>query len=149
MDSNTAQPPSVVGRRIGAGVVDLVFGMIVFAVLADWLRASETVDGVESSTLSGAAILLYMVVYLGYFAAAEGLFGTTIGKAMFGLIVVTVEGEFPRFGAVLTRTVLRLVDGLPVVYVVGTITLLASTRDQRIGDMAAQTLVVDRGRGRR
>ncbi len=144
MDPQAVAPPSVVGRRIGAGLVDLVLMMIVFAVLADWLRTAETVDGVESSTLSGGAILAYLVVFLGYYAAAEGLFGTTIGKALFGLIVVTVDGEFPRFGAVLTRTVLRLVDGLPLVYVVGTITMFASARDQRLGDMAAETLVVDR-----
>ena len=55
-----------------------------------------------------------------------------------------VDGELPGFGAVLTRTVLRLVDGLPLVYVVGTITMLASKRDQRLGDMAAETLVVAR-----
>ncbi len=144
MERQAVAPPSVVGRRIGAGLVDLVLMMIVFAVLADWLRTAETVDGVESSTLSGGAILAYLVVFLGYYAAAEGLFGTTIGKALFGLIVVTVDGEFPRFGAVLTRTVLRLVDGLPLVYVVGTITMFASARDQRLGDIAAETLVVDR-----
>ena len=143
MDPHAAPPTSVIGRRIGAGVVDLVVGMIVFAVLADWLRSTETVDGVESSTLSGGAILLYLVVFLGYYIVTETLFAKTLGKAAFGLKVVTVDGEFPRFGAILTRTLLRLIDGLPVVYVVGAITMFASARDQRLGDMAAETLVVD------
>ena len=144
MDRQPDAQPSVVGRRMAAGVFDLILMTIVFGFVADRFRGTEIVDGVETSTLSGAAILVYLVVFLGYHLAAETVFATTIGKAMFGLQVRMVDGTLPGFGAVLTRTMLRLVDGLPLVYVVGTITMLASARDQRLGDMAAETLVVAR-----
>jgi uncharacterized RDD family membrane protein YckC len=40
------------------------------------------------------------------------------------------------------RNLLRVVDGLPFLYLVGIITIAASKRDQRVGDMAAGTIVV-------
>jgi uncharacterized RDD family membrane protein YckC len=45
---------------------------------------------------------------------------------------------------VLARTVLRIVDALPIFYIVGLITVLATGRGrrQRVGDLAAGTLVV-------
>ena len=151
MQPETLPPaPSVVGRRVVAGIIDLVLLLVVFAFVADRFRGTEVVDGVETSTLSGAALLIYLLTFLGYYLVAETLFATTIGKAATGLQVRMVDGSLPGFGAILTRTVLRLVDGLPLVYVVGIITVVASRRDQRLGDMAAETLVVDSRRlGRR
>jgi uncharacterized RDD family membrane protein YckC len=37
---------------------------------------------------------------------------------------------------------LRPIDGLPIFYIVGIVTVAISSRDQRLGDMAARTLVV-------
>jgi uncharacterized RDD family membrane protein YckC len=40
------------------------------------------------------------------------------------------------------RNVLRIVDFLPVLYLVGLVTVAVSQRNQRLGDLAAGTLVV-------
>jgi uncharacterized RDD family membrane protein YckC len=45
-------------------------------------------------------------------------------------------------GKVAIRTVLRIVDGLPFLYLLGLIVVAVSKQNQRIGDMAAGTLVV-------
>ena len=51
------------------------------------------------------------------------------------------SGEVPGIGAAAVRSVLRIVDGL-LAYLVAFVTVLISTKNQRLGDMAANTLVV-------
>ena len=58
-----------------------------------------------------------------------------------GIRVVPVEGVLTP-SKVAIRTILRIVDGLPFLYIVGLIAIFASQRKQRVGDMAAGTLVV-------
>jgi uncharacterized RDD family membrane protein YckC len=68
--------------------------------------------------------------------------GRTPGKRVAGLRVVRTGGQPVGFVASAVRNVLRLVDFLPTLYLVGTISVLASARNQRLGDIAAGTLVV-------
>lgn len=59
-----------------------------------------------------------------------------------GLRVEAVDGGRPSGQAIGLRTVLRLVDGLPFLYLVGFIAMLATgSRRQRLGDLAANTRV--------
>ena len=70
----------------------------------------------------------------------------TVGKALLGISVVAVDGTPVTFLAAAIRNVVRLVDSLPGVYAVGIISVLATRRNQRVGDLAAGTLVVHRPR---
>lgn len=58
-------------------------------------------------------------------------------------VVSQATGASPGIGAAAIRTVLRIIDGL-FSYLVAFITVLASAKRQRLGDMAAHTLVVRR-----
>lgn len=89
------------------------------------------------------AMLSQLVAEWAYFLACEALTdGRSIGKWAVGLRVVGDDG-FPLTGrASLVRNLLRLVDLLPSNYVVGLIAMLVSARGQRLGDLAAGTLVV-------
>lgn len=70
----------------------------------------------------------------------EAWAGQTLGKLLFDLRVRTAAGEKPSIRAVALRTLLRIVDWLPVLYLAGFISTLATgTRRQRIGDLAAKT----------
>jgi uncharacterized RDD family membrane protein YckC len=80
--------------------------------------------------------------FLYHFALEIAMHGRTPGKRMAGVHIVTREGGSPGVGALLTRNVFRLVDGLPLLYGVGLITTLATRDHVRIGDMAAGTLLV-------
>ncbi|WCB96904.1 hypothetical protein DSM104299_05674 [Baekduia alba] len=61
---------------------------------------------------------------------------------MLGLRVVRADdGGKPTARAILVRNTLRLVDGLPILYLVGFITMLATPTRQRVGDLAASTVV--------
>ena len=90
----------------------------------------------------GFVASLSLIVFLGYYILLEGYLGQTVGKMLLGIKVIREDtGEVPGVGAASIRTVLRLIDGL-FGYLVGFIAVLASAKRQRLGDMAAHTLVV-------
>jgi hypothetical protein len=69
--------------------------------------------------------------------------GRTPGKRAAGLRVVRLGGEPVGFMGSAVRNLLRLIDMQPgILYAVGAVTILFSRRNQRLGDLAAGTLVV-------
>jgi uncharacterized RDD family membrane protein YckC len=91
----------------------------------------------------GAVLAPALALYFLYHPVLELIMrGSTPGKRLAGVRVVTREGGAPGAGALLVRNVFRLVDSLPVAYALG-LTLVALTREHlRCGDMAAGTLLV-------
>ena len=89
------------------------------------------------------AILAGFILYYGYFAAFEILWnGQTPGKRWVGLRVISESGRpIGPFEAIL-RNLLRIVDQLPAIYAVGTVCVFLTQRNQRLGDLAAGTVVV-------
>jgi hypothetical protein len=76
-----------------------------------------------------------------YYFACELLTGQTLGKKAMGLRVANEDGSPPEMRQIAVRSVLRLIDGVGL-YLVGLVTMLASgKRRQRLGDMAAKTIV--------
>jgi uncharacterized RDD family membrane protein YckC len=126
----------VTGRRILATIIDgLVFGVL-YAVIA---MLFGTVTSVGPANWSGSMPalpgVLYGVIVVLYYVLLEGYLGQTVGKMVLGIKVVREDnGEVPG---------LRIVDGL-FSYLVAFITVLISGKNQRLGDMAAHTLVVRR-----
>src|ERR1043166_7999473 len=99
---------------------------------------------VLSPNLAGAISLLsYFVISIGYGIACEWLWrGQTIGKKLFHLRVVDAEGLRLQFNQILTRNLLRFVDSLPAFYFLGGLICLINSKCQRLGDIAANTVVV-------
>ena len=100
--------------------------------------------GIFSKDLSQAfSILLYFIFYLGYTMALEWYWnGQTLGKRLFGLRVMDVRGLRLRPSQIVIRNLLRAVDSLPALYLLGGVVCLASRYAQRLGDIAANTIVV-------
>ena len=116
-----------------------------FQPLLDDLRAGRAKALPTNALLLMFALLVLsqLVAEWGYFLACEALTGgRSIGKVAVGLRVVGDDG-FPLTGrASLVRNLLRLVDLLPGNYVIGLIAMVVSARGQRLGDLAAGTIVV-------
>lgn len=76
--------------------------------------------------------------------------GQTPGKRALGIAVVHADGTPLSFNGSLIRNLLRAADIFPFAYLTGLVTMLCSSRFQRLGDLAADTLVVHvhPGRGR-
>ena len=100
--------------------------------------------GLVSANFAGAFYVLgYFAVSIGYGILFEWIWrGQTIGKRLFRLRVVDVEGMRLQFNQIVVRNLLRFVDGLPVFYLVGGVTCWLNSKCQRLGDLAANTVVV-------
>jgi uncharacterized RDD family membrane protein YckC len=87
--------------------------------------------------------LLWFIVYYGNFAFFEAVWsGQTPGKRMVALRVITISGRpVGTFDSIL-RNLLRIVDQLPGIYAVGIASIFFTARNQRLGDLAAGTVVV-------
>jgi uncharacterized RDD family membrane protein YckC len=87
--------------------------------------------------------LLYFLIYQAYFAVFEIAWnGQTPGKRVIGLRVISVTGRpLNAFEAIL-RNVVRIADQLPGIYAIGIISVFVTERNQRLGDLAAGTVVV-------
>ena len=89
-------------------------------------------------------IWLASVLGVAYHFLCEAHNGQTIGKRQYGLRVVSADGGQASARAIAIRTVLRFVDALPTCYLSGLVSMLrtGAARRRRIGDLAAQTMVV-------
>jgi uncharacterized RDD family membrane protein YckC len=95
----------------------------------------------DSSYLAGGTLCL---TYLGYFFISEALWSRTPGKYLQGLVVVDPSGGRCGWRRALVRTLLRVVEANPLLLggLPAGIAILASERNQRLGDLAAGTIVV-------
>ncbi|HTU59841.1 MAG TPA: RDD family protein, partial [Polyangiales bacterium] len=66
----------------------------------------------------------------------------TVGKRVAGTRVLTRHGLAINFGQAALRNLLRIVDILPGGYLLGGVSALLDARGRRLGDIAADTLVV-------
>lgn len=71
--------------------------------------------------------------------------GHTPGKRLTHLRVVRARGTPVDFPASAIRNLVRLIDWLPLAYLVGLVSILLTERNQRLGDIAAGTLVIRDG----
>ncbi|MDP8975394.1 MAG: RDD family protein [Actinomycetota bacterium] len=139
------------GSRFVAAFIDAMIQGAVFvalAVLAGFLSAAGGgIEELEGGLAAGIALALIVVamflIFFGYPVAFEvWASGRTPGKRWTGLRVVRVGGAPVSFLPSAVRNLVRLVDFLPTAYGVGVVTMLANSRNQRLGDLAAGTLVV-------
>jgi uncharacterized RDD family membrane protein YckC len=138
----TALEVHVTGRRVLATLVDGIVLGIVFTIMSILFGSSSAEGGAVSASLGGLASLVYFLIVVAYYILLEGYLGQTVGKMLLGIKVVREgTGELPGLGGAAIRTILRLVDGF-FFYAVAFITVLISGKNQRLGDMAANTLVV-------
>lgn len=127
-------------RRFAAYLLDLAIlaCMVMTALLASLLLSLGSPSGM------GMALVAYFLLTWGYSAGFEGLFnGQTPGKRVLGMRVIS-EGGMPITGAqAVLRSVVGAVDGLvPFCYIPGLTSMLMTRRFQRLGDLAAGTMVV-------
>jgi uncharacterized RDD family membrane protein YckC len=146
------------GTRFTAWLLDTLFVTLVSILLAVLILMAFMALGVAAVDLDrafqnadrsnpeqfvfyamGAIVLTFQFGSLVYFAGCELFWrGRTIGKRYMGIHVVKSDGFSLDAGSVLLRNVFRLIDQIPVLWVVP----LLSARSQRFGDMAAGTVVV-------
>jgi len=116
---------------------------ITTAILASFSIFEQTMSGAPKWVKALSTILLFLVIS-GYFAFFEWIWnGQTPGKRWMKLRVIREDGRPITFWEASVRNLLRTFDMFfPPFYSVGLVAVFSSTRDQRIGDMVAGTVVV-------
>ena len=132
---------AAVRSRINAAILDnllLYVGYLVLCALLHWRVAAP------------AHLVVFVVAGLAYHFVLEARDGQTLGKRHFGVRVVSADGSPAGVRAVAFRSVLRIIDQLPMMYVSGLVSMVRTgpRRRQRIGDVAGDTIVVAVGGGR-
>lgn len=127
--------------RAVAWVIDLACIAVLSALVADLLARLISVLSVGAAMALQA--IVYFVVSIGYGIALEwGFRGQTLGKRLLGLRVIDEHGLRLEPSQIVVRNLLRFVDALPALYLVGGLAALLSRHAQRLGDYAANTVVI-------
>jgi uncharacterized RDD family membrane protein YckC len=153
-------PTNVVGRRVGAFVIDgllisVICGIAWYAlttkVPGECVGGGVTINGDCRGFESGSSnrtvwFLIILIVGLTIRWILPGLRGTSPGKAMLGLRIVGPDGGVPGLGRAFVRGLMLIVDAFPYIipYLTGFICALTDDRHRRVGDRVANTLVVDK-----
>ncbi|MGN6553879.1 MAG: RDD family protein [Verrucomicrobiota bacterium] len=126
--------------RFLAWFIDLLCVGVIMTVLGTILGLLQMLSANLTVALT---TLTYFVISIGYGIFFEWSWrGQTIGKKLFRLRVVDAEGMRLQFDQVVTRNLLRFVDMLPAFYFVGGVTCWLNRKCQRLGDLAANTIVI-------
>ena len=134
------QTPASVGDRVLARFIDMVI-LIIY---------TETVSELEpwrwiAPRNGGVAMLIVLITFwvplLFYSPLCEYFMdGQTLGKRIMRTRVVMVDGAAPTLGAILMRWVFMVVD--VYFFCLGIIFIICTRRNQRLGDLAAGTMVI-------
>jgi uncharacterized RDD family membrane protein YckC len=126
--------------RLLALWVDLAVVMVAGMVLQ---KSTAVIGAFNQDAAEGLQTVLYFVVTLLYSILAEWLWqGQTVGKRLVGIRVMDRDGLPIHVSQIVVRNLLRPVDMLPAFYLLGGLVAIGTRFGQRIGDLAANTVVV-------
>ena len=126
--------------RCLACAVDILIVLFAASLIGQLLSFFEVIAADFAQALY---LVAYFVLSIAYGVVMEWSWrGQTIGKRLLRLRVIDAGGLRLHFHQVLMRNLLRFVDMLPAFYLVGGLVALFSQRAQRLGDLAAGTIVI-------
>lgn len=142
-ESNRAM---VVIRRGVAFLLDFVFLSLLFFPIT-YLYSGRWVMGFKEHLwgILDPICLVFLFVIFAYFILMEAYAGWTVSKRLLGMKVVDAAGDKIGLKKSAIRNLLRLVDGLPALNILGVILIARSAKGQRFGDRVAKTFVVEEG----
>lgn len=117
--------------RAYANIFDQLIVGIPIYFLFRWASVSSTNAQIDA----GFFIFLYFIL-------TEAIYGKTIGKKLFKIKVMMVDGRRCTPLAALLRNLGRLLDLILGSYILGIILIIFTSKKQRIGDLIAKTVVV-------
>ncbi len=131
------------GRRGAAAAIDIGLMVALYVLLVAIFGEQRGGSGANTVTrlADGGNVIVVILVFL-YHWRTEAAWGRTLGKRWLGLRVVAEDGGPPTARAILVRNLLRPIDALPVLYLLGLAVAMSNPLRQRIGDLAAHTTVV-------
>jgi len=135
--------PLIIASPI-ARFLALAIDIICVYCVSGILSAACQLMGLIDMDIAGAFwMLLSFALSFGYFIALEWVWqGQTIGKRILHLRVIDEQGLRLQPSQIVIRNLLRVVDCLPALYLLGGLASFLSRHGKRLGDLAANTIVV-------
>ncbi len=126
--------------RFLAWLIDVLLIGAALGVLGQLL---QWVGAFSKDLMNGFTLLGSFLLMTGYGIVFEWIWhGQTPGKRALGLRVMDVGGWKLQFSQIAIRNLMRALDALPLLYLVGGVAVLLSRKAQRLGDRVANTTVV-------
>lgn len=140
-------PLAGIGSRFIAVLVDTVLwviGMLVVILLFSiFAPAIAAFSKISAQWAFAIVIFLFFLFNWGYFTLFEAFWnGRTPGKKIAKIRVIQRSGRPIGVFESMARNFVRYIDQIPFFYAVGVITMFVTKQHQRLGDLAAGTLVV-------
>jgi uncharacterized RDD family membrane protein YckC len=144
-------PLAGIGSRFMALAIDTVIQIVLYiagifalvgiakyvTILPAWLV------WLPKSWVPALLVIFMFCVYWGYFALFEIIWkGQTPGKRLAGIRVIKNTGRALDVYEIIGRNLLRVVDALPTMYIVGIVSMMISRQNQRLGDHLVGSIVV-------
>jgi uncharacterized RDD family membrane protein YckC len=127
-------------QRYLALIVDMAAITVISSVLGTVLKIFSLVS---SDLAVGLSIVFGFICQIMYPICMEWFWkGRTLGKWLMGLQVMDVQGLKLQASQIVIRNILRFIDILPAVYLLGGVSAFISRKGQRLGDIAANTIVI-------
>jgi uncharacterized RDD family membrane protein YckC len=140
-------PLAGIGSRFIALLIDTLIwlaGLVLLGILSWMFRPA--LEAFNNLSYQWATALFTMVIFLlnwGYFTLFEAFWnGRTPGKRIARIRVIQQSGRAIGIFESMARNFVRYVDQIPFFYAVGVISMFVTRQHQRLGDLAAGTLVV-------
>jgi uncharacterized RDD family membrane protein YckC len=132
------------GDRILAGILDLLFevayAFVCYLFFFEILNIKNIITSYTGIMLF--VILLYIPIAFYHFIFEIFMNGQSPGKKILKIKVIKLDGSQPSIGDYILRWFFRIIDALPFTYIIAIITISVSKKEQRIGDLVADTTVV-------
>lgn len=138
----TIKTQPYLGQRVAATVIDY-FIIFVFFFAFVFVFGEPNENGEQ--VVSGPLAVIPAVFWFCWLIIPETLWGKTAGHHATGLKIITLEGNKPLFWQAMVRRLFDFIDMLICFPgLIALILVLKSKYHQRLGDMVAKTLVIDK-----
>jgi len=144
-------PLAGIGSRFMALAIDALIQMLLYIAgilalvgIAKYVTIlPASLAWLPKARVPALLIIFLFCVYWGYFALFEAIWkGQTPGKRLAGIRAIKDTGRALNVYEVIGRNLLRAVDALPTMYIVGIVSMMISRQHQRLGDHLVGSIVV-------
>ena len=145
--TNAEQKYASLLQRFWAYFLDIIFFCFLFFPITyiykgTWLMMPTDHDWQWGDVVFDPICLVFLIFIFSYFILLEGFTGFTMGKRIMKIKVISMDGKKVGLVKSIIRNLLRMIDGLPAINILGIYLILKTEENTRLGDIVAGSRVI-------